>query len=109
MALLVPLLIFIILFFHKLCRKEATDSGAVLKLTDLLERFMFPQNQVMLSTRIAKGAFGTIYKGYAHKLLQHESETLVAIKEVKPNSKEADSYTESQKVFLLLTNFDREE
>ncbi|XP_037029495.1 ankyrin-1-like [Bradysia coprophila] len=101
MILLVPLVIFIVLFFHKLCRKEATDGDTVLKLTDLLERYMFPQNQVMLSTRIGKGVFGTIYKGYAHKILHHENETLVAVKEVKSSGKEADSHTEAQKMLSL--------
>lgn len=100
MILLVPLVIFIVLFFHKLCRKEATDGETVLKLTDLLERYIFPQSQVMLSTRISKGVFGIIYKGYAHKLLRHENETLVAIKEVKSSGKEADSYSEAQKVLF---------
>lgn len=102
MMLLIPLVIFIALFFHKLCRKEATDSGTVLKLSDLLERYIFPQSQVMLSTKIGKGVFGTIYKGYAHKILLHENETLVAIKEVKEEVKgsslNADSHIESQKV-----------
>lgn len=64
---------------------------------------MFPQSQVMLSTRIGKGVFGTIYKGYAHKILHHENETLVAIKEVKSSGKDADNYTESQKVIVLIS------
>lgn len=97
MMLLVPLMMFIILFFHKLCRKEATED-TVLKLTDLLERYLFPQSQVMLSTKIGKGVFGTIYKGYAHKILHNENETLVAIKEVKGTSKEADNHIALQKV-----------
>lgn len=105
MMLLVPLLIYTVLFFYKLCRNDSTDGTTVLKLTDLLERYMFPQNKVMLSTRIAKGAFGTIYKGYAHKLLQHENETLVAIKEVKGTGKENDSHLESQKVGKISFNF----
>lgn len=109
MILLIPLMCFIALFFHKLCGKEASDGGNVVKLTDLLERYMFPQSQVMLSTKIGKGIFGTIYKGYAHKILQHESETLVAIKEVKGSSTDSQSYIESHKVdfdaFILFGNF----
>lgn len=101
MMILVPLVIYILLFFHKLCRKETTDSGTVLKLTDLLERYMFPQSQLMLSTKIGKGVFGTIYKGYAHKILHNSNETLVAIKEVKGSTKEADSHIELQKVDML--------
>lgn len=69
-----------------------------MKLTDLLERYMFPQNQVMLSTRIAKGVFGTVYKGYAHKILTHENETLVAIKVIKGSHEDGLSLAESQKV-----------
>lgn len=98
MILLVPLVIFIVLFFHKLCRKESTDKRTIVKLSDLLERYTFPQSQVMLTTRIGKGAFGTVYKGYAHKILLHENETMVSIKEIKGSTKEADSYIESQKV-----------
>lgn len=98
MILLVPLVIFIVLFFHKLCRKEEADSESGLKLSDLLERYMFPQNQVMLTTRIGKSAYGTIYKGYAHKILRHETETLVAVKEIKGNPNSAASHIESQKV-----------
>lgn len=104
MMLLVPLLISIVLFFHKICRKEDSESRTVLKLTDLLERYMFPQSQVMLSTKIGKGAFGTVYKGYAHKILQHETETLVCIKEVKGSAKDAESHIEMQKVFLASEN-----
>lgn len=88
---------FIALFFHKLCRKEDTGP-TTLKLTDLLERYMFPQSHVMLSTRIGKGVFGTIYKGYAHKILAHETETLAAIKVVKASSEDSGSPIESQKV-----------
>lgn len=96
--LLFPLMCFIVLFFHKLCHKEDTSGGTVLKLTDLLERYMFPQRHVMLSTRIGKGVYGTIYKGYAHKILPHETETLVAIKVVKASPEDAGSPIESQKV-----------
>lgn len=98
MMLLVPLVIFIVLFFHKLCRKETADSAAVLKLSDLLERYLFPQNQVMVSTRVGKGAYGTIYKGYAHKILNYENETLVAIKEVKGSPEEVKRNIFPQKV-----------
>ncbi len=66
---------------------------------------MFPQSQVMLSTRIGKGLFGTIYKGYAHKILNHETETLVAIKEVKGSAKDVESHIESQKVELIVKCF----
>lgn len=59
------------------------------------------------STRIGKGLFGTIYKGYAHKILNHETETLVAIKEVKGSAKDVESHIESQKVKMgkLLCRF----
>lgn len=89
---------FIALFFHKLLQKEATDSDTGLKLTDLLEKYIFPQSQVMLGTRIGKSVFGTVYKGYAHKILPHENETLVAIKEIKGSSSNAASLIETQKV-----------
>lgn len=91
--LLFPLVCFIALFFHKLFRKE-TSGEAGLKLTDLLEKYMFPQSQLLLCSRIGKSVFGTVYKGYAHKMLPHENETLVAIKVVKAES----SLSESEKV-----------
>lgn len=96
--LLVPLVCFIALFFHKICGKEATDSEGGLKLTDLLAQYMFPQSQVMLCTPIGKSKFGTIYKGYAHRILAHENETLVAIKVIKGSPENATSLIESQKV-----------
>lgn len=95
--LLIPLVCFIALFLHKLFRKE-DSSEAGLKLTDLLENYMFPQNQVMLCTRIGKSVFGTVFKGYAHKILPHESETLVAVKVVKGSTSDAASLIESEKV-----------
>lgn len=105
--LLVPLVIFIVLFFHKLCRKDTADGAAVLKLSDLLERYLFPQNQVMVSTRVGKGAYGTIYKGYAHKILNYENETLVAIKEVKGSPEEVKRNIFPQKVdFEKLVTFE---
>lgn len=88
---------FIALFFHKLFRKEATEQAG-LKLTDLLEKYMFPQSKVMLGTRIGKSVFGTVYKGYAHKILPHETETLVAIKVISGSSSDAASLYETQKV-----------
>lgn len=96
MMVLVPLVCFIALFFHKLLRKETADDVGGWKLSDLLERYLFSQSQVMLSTRIGKGVFGTIYKGYAHKILPHETETLVAIKVVK--GEDGGSPMEAQKV-----------
>lgn len=95
--LLFPLVCFIGLFVHKIIRKE--DSGeATLKLTDLLENYMFAQNQVMLCGRIGKSVFGVVFKGYAHKILPHENETLVAIKVVKGSLSDAASVGESEKV-----------
>lgn len=95
--LLFPLVIYITLFFHKICRKESTDEDAGLTLTDLLERYMFPQSQLMLCSKIGKGNFGPVYKGYAHKIQPHENETLVAIKTVK-GSENSTSLAETQKV-----------
>lgn len=89
---------FIALFFHKLLHKETTENGHGLKLTDLLERYMFPQSQVMLGTRIGKSVFGTVYKGYAHKILRHENETTVAIKVVKGSPADVGGLIEVQKV-----------
>lgn len=88
---------FIALFFHKLFQKETTDNETGLKLTDLLEKYIFPQNQVKLSTQIGKSVFGLVHKGYAHRILPHETVTLVAIKVVK-GSTDAANITESQKV-----------
>lgn len=96
--LIIPLICFIALFFHKLFQKEASESEAGLKLSDLLERYMFPQSKVMLSSRIGKSVYGTVYKGYAHKILSHENETLVAIKVVKGSVEDAASLHEAQKV-----------
>lgn len=53
---------------------------------------------MMLCARIGKGVFGTIYKGYAHKILAYENETLVAIKVVKGCPDDTASLFESQKV-----------
>lgn len=80
-------------------RKEA-EGEAAMKLTDLLEKYMFPQSQVMLSSRIGKSVFGTVYKGYAHKILPHENETLVAIKVIKGSHSDAASLYESEKVYF---------
>ena len=52
----------------------------------------------MLSSRIGKSVYGTVYKGYAHKILSHENETLVAIKVVKGSVEDAASLYEAQKV-----------
>lgn len=86
------------LFFHKLYQKEVSESDTGLKLTDLLEKYMFPQNQVKLSTQIGKSIFGTVYKGYASKILPHETVTMVAIKVVKGSNADPASYMETQKV-----------
>lgn len=96
--LLIPLVCFIALFFHKICGGEAADSMGGLTLQDMLARYMFPQSQVMLCNQIGKSVFGTVYKGYAHKILPHESETLVAVKVVKGNSDDRYSHLETQKV-----------
>lgn len=96
--LLIPLVCFIALFFHKICGGEAADSMGGLTLQDMLARYMFPQSQVMLCNQIGKSVFGTVYKGYAHKILPHESETLVAVKVVKGNSDDRHSHLETQKV-----------
>lgn len=69
-----------------------------MKLTDLLEKYMFPQSQVLLSSRIGKSAYGLVYKGYAHKIQPHENETLVAIKVVKGNNSDAANSYETEKV-----------
>lgn len=89
---------FIALFFHKLLHKETTDGETGLKLSDLLQKYMFPQNQVKLSSPIGKSVYGTVYKGYAHKILPHETVTMVAIKVVKGNTSSAAGHIESQKV-----------
>lgn len=78
-------------------RKE-TSSEVGMKLTDLLDKYMFSQNHVMLSTRIGKSVFGTVYKGYAHKILPHENETLCAVKVVKGSDTDAADLYESEKV-----------
>lgn len=91
---------FIALFFHKLYHKDATDTVSGLKLTDLLERYMFPENQVKLSTPIGKSVFGTVHKGYAVKILPYESVTLVAVKAIKGNTTTAAGLAESQKVLI---------
>lgn len=94
--LLFPLMCFIALFFHKILRKEK-EGASVMKLTDLLEKYMFPQSQVLLCSKIGKSSYGLVYKGYAHKILPHENESMVAIKVVKGN--ESDSY-ETEKVYF---------
>lgn len=52
----------------------------------------------MLGTRLGKGAFGDVYKGYAHKIVPHENETLVAIKVIRASPEDAASLYESKKV-----------
>lgn len=76
----------------------SVDSDADSKIALLIEKYMFPQRKVMLSSRLGKGVFGTVFKGYAHKILSHENDSLVAIKVFKGNPE----YTtnETQKVCL---------
>lgn len=97
-VLLVPLVCFIALFIHKCFRKEATDSEAELRFAEILERCLFQQSQVMMTTKLGKGVYGNVYKGYAHKILPHESETLVAVKVVQGSSEDAASVFDSKKV-----------